>query len=200
MRLNLPNFAALARSAVIPLRFAPVAAIMIAPLFSPVFASGTVASGILNPDQIDRAVTSFTGARIGEEGGARAAADPRLRLAACAQPLLTSWHGTAQTAVRVECPAPLGGSGPWKIFVATRPAANRSVSSAYARAASTAPVVKRGDPITVVVRGRGFSVQQSGEALENGKIGDWIGIRTARRADPVSARIERPGLAVIPSN
>jgi flagella basal body P-ring formation protein FlgA len=200
MRLKLSDIAALSRSAIIPLRFAPVVAIMFAPLFAPVLASDGAASRILNPAQIDQAVTAFTGARIGEAGGARAPADRRLRLAACTQPLITSWHGTAQTAVRVECPTPVGGSRPWKIFVATRPVPGQATASAYTRAASVAPVVKRGDPITVVVRGRGFSVQQSGEALENGAIGDWIGIRTARRTDPVSARIERPGLAVIPSN
>jgi flagella basal body P-ring formation protein FlgA len=51
----------------------------------------------------------------------------------------------------------------------------------------------------VVVRGRGFSVQQTGEALENGRIGDWIGVRTQRGAEPIRARIERPGMALIPA-
>ncbi|MEO0590255.1 MAG: flagella basal body P-ring formation protein FlgA [Pseudomonadota bacterium] len=192
------------RPAITPLCFAPVAAIMFIPLYAPVFASEKAfapqnrAGAILDPAEIDRAVTAFTGAGIGEIGGARTAADKRLRLAACAQPLATSWHGTKRSAVRVECGATLGGSAPWRIFVATRPAPLAGGSNASISAAPSAPLVKRGDPITVVVRGRGFSVQQTGEAMGNGRVGDWIAIRTARQAEPVRARIERPGLAVIP--
>lgn len=142
--------------------------------------------GITDPAEIDRAVEQFTGARIGEVGGARVQADRRLRLAACEAPLDVSWHGRARSTVAVEC------SGPqeWRIFVATR--------ADTQAAAAAQPVVKRGDPITVMVRGRGFTVQQSGEAMDNGAVGDWIAIRTDRQSDPVRARIERPGLAVIP--
>ncbi|QUL36932.1 flagella basal body P-ring formation protein FlgA [Erythrobacter sp. JK5] len=166
--------------------FAPVALIMFVPLFSPAFGAGA-GQAFTDPGDIDRAVAEFTGAAIGEVGGARAPADRRLKLARCDAPLLADWHGTAKTTVRVECPAAAG----WRIFVATRP---------HPQDAQQQRVVKRGDPVTVLVRGRGFSVQQSGEALENGAIGDWIGIRTARHADPVRARIERPGLAVIPAS
>jgi flagella basal body P-ring formation protein FlgA len=67
-------------------------------------------------------------------------------------------------------------------------------------AAQAAIAVKRGDPMTVIVRGRGFTVQQAGEAMENGQIGDWIAIRTAKRGEPLRARIERPGLAEIPAD
>ena len=196
-----PALAARLRGAFTPLCFAPVAAIMFTPLYAPVFASQNQAHAILEPAENDRAVAAFTGAAIGAAGGARSAADPRLRLAACAQPLTTSWHGTARAAVRVECGATLGDSGPWRIFIATRPAATATagtLNTSAVAAPKPSPIVKRGDPVTVVVRGRGFTVQQSGEAMENGAIGDWIGVRTTRQAAPVRARIERPGLAVIP--
>lgn len=186
------------RPAKTPLCFAPIAAIMFTPLYAPVFASGTGRADFLDPAEIDRAVMAFTGAAIGEIGGARAPADPRLRLAACAQPLGMTWHGTAQSAVRVECAATHANSGPWRIFIATRPAQSSAALAPTRSQAPATPAIKRGDPITVVVRGRGFTVQQAGEAMENGQIGDWIGIRTARQAEPVRARIERPGLAVIP--
>ncbi|MEM6908194.1 MAG: flagella basal body P-ring formation protein FlgA [Pseudomonadota bacterium] len=117
------------------------------------------------------------------------AADPRLKLAECASPLQTSWHGENKTMVQIEC----AGPAPWRIFVALRSKSKVPVSKA------TAPLVKRGDPVTVLVRGRGFSVQQAGEAMESGRAGDWIGIRTARETKPVRARIESPGLAVIPA-
>ena len=157
------------------------------------------APDVREPAEIDRAVSAFTGAKVGEVGGARAAAARRLRLAACATPLTTQWHGTRRNAVKVECTQTRGRADPWRIFVATRPAFQSAPgpASAVQRAPSVSPI-KRGDPITVIVRGRGFSVQQAGEATENGHVGDWIGVRTARQAEPVRARIERPGLAIIP--
>lgn len=144
-------------------------------------------SHYIDPAEIDRAVAAFTGHSIGEVGGARLGADRRMRLAACRAPLDLGWHGPAKNTVRVSCPGP----DPWRIFVATRSAAP---------AAKAAPAVRRGDPVTIMVRGRGFTVQQSGEAVDSGQIGDWIAVRTARRADPIRARIERPGLAVVPAN
>lgn len=139
-----------------------------------------------DPAEIDRAVIEFTGVPIGEAGGARVPADRRLRLTACAAPLNVAWHGQNRSTLQVACAGPES----WRIFVATRAAQT---------AAASAPVVSRGDPITVVVRGRGFSVQQTGEAMESGAVGDWIGVRTARDNAPVRARIERPGLAIIPA-
>lgn len=171
--------------------FAPIAIIMFTPLFSPAMAGTNSTPGFTDPAEIDRAVAEFTGAGIGQIGGARVPADRRLRLAYCNQPLLATWHGRAKSTVRVECPAANG----WRIFIATRPAP---------RAAQPQRVVKRGDPMTVIVRGRGFSVQQTGEATENGAVGDWIGIRVGgragRRSDPIRARIQRPGLAIIPAS
>jgi flagella basal body P-ring formation protein FlgA len=150
-------------------------------------AQSASADGFTDPGEIDRAVAGFTGAQIGEVGGALSPADPRLRLAACGQPLNAAWQGRAGSAVRVECPDANG----WRIYVAIRPAPV---------AAQAAIAVKRGDPMTVIVRGRGFTVQQAGEAMENGQIGDWIAIRTAKRGEPLRARIERPGLAEIPAD
>ena len=142
-------------------------------------------SAYTDPAQIDAAVKEFTGADIGEVGGARLPADRRLKLAACNEPLKVKWHGRAQSIVRVDCTGPES----WRIFIAT---------SSAKPAPDIPKVVARGDPITVLVRGRGFSVQQSAEAMEAGAIGDWIAVRTERRADAIRARIERPGLAVIP--
>ena len=192
-----------------PVAIASAAALALVAWSNPVAASAELpasaapgrASPWLEPGEIDRAIIAFTGAAIGEIGGARAAADPRLRLAACKAPLSTSWHGQTRAAVKVECRQTRSGAQPWRIFVATRPAAQSSASaSATPRqpAARPARIIKRGDPITVVVRGRGFTVQQAGEAMEPGALGDWIAIRTARQAEPVRARIERPGLAIIP--
>ncbi|MEP0189690.1 MAG: flagella basal body P-ring formation protein FlgA [Erythrobacter sp.] len=153
---------------------------------APALAQEPAGAQFTDPAQIDTAVAQFTGAPIGTVGGARTPTDRRLRLASCSSPLLLDWHGRTRATVKVQCADPDG----WRIFVATRPAA---------KATPPRQVVKRGDAVTVMVRGRGFSVQHSGEATESGAIGDWIEVRTARRADPIHGKIERPGLVVIPA-
>jgi len=166
-------------------RLTPLALPFLLPLCDP----PAQASGVTDPAAIDRAVTDFTGAAIGQPGGPRMAADRRLQLAACAAPLAVGWHSPARNAVRVECSGPSG----WRIFVAV----NAPITGTAQR---VAPAIKRGDALTIVVRGRGFSVQQQGEAMENGVVGDWIFVRTARKAEALRARIERPGLAIIPAS
>lgn len=167
-----------------------VAALALPPMLAvSASASAQTLAASTSPTAIDRAVAAFTGAAIGAPGGARMASDPRLQLAPCAAPLAVSWHTAARSAVAVECPGPT----PWRVFVAIAPVTG---SGAAVRAA---PAVKRGDAITILVRGRGFSVQQPGEAMEAGAVGDWIEVRTSRKAQGLRARIERPGLAVIPA-
>lgn len=137
---------------------------------------------------IDRAVAAFTGQQIGVPGGAAQPVDRRLRLAACSAPLALSWYGNAQTSVLVRCP----DAGGWRVFV--------PVSAArIAPDAAPAPVaVARGEGVTVTVAGDGFSVSQPGEALDAGAVGAWIRVRTAAKADPLRARIVRPGLVELP--
>ncbi|GAA4044863.1 flagella basal body P-ring formation protein FlgA [Parerythrobacter jejuensis] len=137
--------------------------------------------------QIDRLVEGFTGNAIGTSGGARAPVDRRLRLQTCSGPLALDWYGAPGRTVQVACP----GAGGWRIYV-------NLVREAVAQ--TSQPVVARGEMITIAVRGRGFSVQQKGEAEEGGAVGDWIKVRTSRKAGSVRARIERPGLVVIPSD
>jgi flagella basal body P-ring formation protein FlgA len=166
-------------------RLTPLALPFLLPLCDP----PARASGLTDPAAIDRAVTDFTGVGIGQPGGARMAADRRLQLAACTAPRAVSWHSPARNAVRVEC----AGPSSWRIFVAV----NAPVAGASSH--NAAPAIKRGEALTIMVRGRGFSVQQQGEAMESGAVGEWIFVRTARKAEALRARIERPGLAVVPA-
>lgn len=167
-------------------RLTPLALPMLLPLCDP--QAQAQASGLTDPAAIDRAVYEFTGAAIGQPGGARTAADRRLQLAACTAPLTVAWHSPARNAVQVEC----AGPSSWRIFV--------GVNAPAAAAKPAADAIKRGDALTIMVRGRGFSVQQQGEAMESGAVGDWIFVRTARKTEPLRARIERPGMAVIPTS
>ena len=148
----------------------------------------TMAAGFADPAMIDSAVAAFTGQPIGVPGGAAQPVDRRLRLAACAAPLALSWYGGGQASVLVRCP----DAGGWRVFVPV------SAPRAAPAAAPAAIAVARGEGVTVTVAGEGFSVSQPGEALDAGAVGAWIRVRTAAKADPLRARVVRPGLVELP--
>ena len=134
---------------------------------------------------IDRAVAAFAGASIGQPGGAAQPVDRRMHLARCAAPLALSWYGSRRDTVLVQCPDPAS----WRIFVPL---------VAGAAPGNEKPAVLRGESVTIAVAGEGFSVSQSGEALEPGAVGAWIRVRTANtNSQPLRARIIRPGLVVV---
>ena len=126
---------------------------------------------------IDTAVAAFAGAPAQP-------VDRRLRLAACPAPLALARHGARQESVRVECPV----AGGWRLFVPM-------VAAQGMAAEAAAPVVTRGDAISITVSGSGFAVSQPGEALESGAAGAWIRVRTLNpKAQPLRARVIRPGV------
>ena len=134
---------------------------------------------------IDNAVAAFTGQPIGVSGGATLPVDRRLRLATCDAPLALAWYGASRSSVSVSCP----DLANWRIFVPV---------TASARQQSAATAVERGESITVSVVGDGFTVSEPAEALDSGPIGAWIRVRAGAKANPVRARIVRPGLAELP--
>lgn len=143
-----------------------------------------LAAPFADPAAIDAAVAQFTGAAPGMPGSAQPV-DRRLRLARCEGPLSLSWYGAARQTVAVQCPDP----GSWRVFVPVL---------AAPRQEAAAVVVQRGESITVAVTGDGFSVSQSGEAMESGAVGAWIRVRITDKGDPVRAQVVRPGLAIVP--
>lgn len=141
-------------------------------------------------DALDAAVARFAGAPAGAEGGALLPLDRRLRLRPCRSPAALSWRGERRETIVVECP----DAGGWRLFVPVRAA---SVASG---GLMESPAVSRGDAVTIAVSGQGFSVSQPGEAMDAGPVGGWIRVRaTGGKAQPMRARIVRPGLVVIPS-
>lgn len=126
---------------------------------------------------IDTAVAAFAGAPAQP-------VDRRLRLAACTAPLALAWHGARRESVRVECPV----AGGWRLFVPLAMGQGLAAEPA-------APVIARGDAISITVSGGGFVVSQPGEALESGPVGAWIRVRTqGPKAQPLRARVIRPGV------
>ena len=133
---------------------------------------------------IDRAVAQFTGIPQGAPGGAAMPVDRRLKLAPCRVPLALGWYGARRDTVEVACPV-VGG---WKLFVPL----------AGAGQAAAAPLIAKGDAVTITVSAEGFAVSQPGEALEAGAEGAWIKVRTVQPNAPIlRARVIRPGLVGI---
>lgn len=154
-------------------------------------AAATVGGGFADLDAIDRQVAAFTGAPVGAVGGAITPVDRRLRLQRCGNGLALSWRTATQDSVVVQCSDANG----WRIFVPVKRAAPVA-------AAQAVNAINRGDAVSIAVEGLGFSVSQPGEALDSGAVGDWIRVRPATagrtRAEPMRARVVRPGLVSLP--
>ena len=101
------------------------------------FALGLVlaaAAGLADLDAIDRQVAAFTGAAVGQPGGAAAPVDRRLRLQTCTAPLAVNWNGLRRDS---EASAQEGFTGRLAIHPAQVPvinAAYRPSDAALARA------------------------------------------------------------------
>tara|TARA_A100001391_G_scaffold7621_8_gene5021 strand:+ start:35399 stop:35908 length:510 start_codon:yes stop_codon:yes gene_type:complete len=160
-------------------------ALLAAPLAA-LAASPAAASGFHDLAAIDAAVARFAGAEIGQSGGAQAPVDRQMRLAHCAAPLALDWYGAGETAVRVTCP------GSWRVFVPIM----RTRSAVPV--AEEAPVISRRDLLRVEAGGAGFRVSRSGEALEEGRVGQAIRVKIddgTRQGRVVTARVIEAGLA-----
>lgn len=146
---------------------------------------------------LDRAVAAFTSHAIGEEGGARAAVDPRLRLAACPTVAL-SWRSDVHDAVVVAC------SGPdWRLFVPIR----QSIAAVPgkplpAAAVKLEPVIRRGDPVLIEAgandAGGGFQITREGIAAGDAAPGARVAVRVDGTAQPVQAVAIASGRATLP--
>mgnify|MGYP001499621449 CR=1 FL=1 len=142
----------------------------------------------MDPAEIDRAVMQFTGAAIGQPGGARLPVDRRMRLNPCGSPLQLEWYGKARESVQVLCP-----DAGWRIYVAVA-----QVQQAGQREEAEI-VVSRGETVSIVVEGGGFSLSRQAVAMEEGAIGAWIQVRPTqeKKADPVRAQVVRPGQVAV---
>ncbi|MCU0729792.1 MAG: flagella basal body P-ring formation protein FlgA, partial [Sphingopyxis sp.] len=120
---------------------------------------------------LDSAIADALAAPVGTPGGARAIVDRRLRLAVCPTPVDIQ---PMADAVAVRCPA-----AGWRIRVPTMadgldatllPSATATPSQPL----RAEPLIRRGDAVEMVMRGRGFSVRMRGIAEQAGAIGDII--------------------------
>lgn len=147
---------------------------------------------------LDRVVAGFTGRSIGEDGGARAAIDPRLRLKQCPTVAL-SWRTDAHDAVVVSCAGP-----EWRLFVPIRMAAQSAAvvrppaAAAIATPAAAEKIIKRGDPLVIEAGSNGFSITREGVAMADAAEGQRLMVRVDGGKMPVQAVALAPGRATLP--
>jgi len=128
-------------------------------------------------DALDSELANFLNKNRNQIGGAKVAIDRRLKLQRCPAPIE---FGKIQNRIAtIRCPL-LG----WRITVPLNVNNSRIVGPS-----STANVVKRGEPVTLLVRKLGFSISRQMLADRSGKIGDVIPVRASRRSQPILAEI-----------
>ena len=156
-----------------------------------------LASPVIDHAAIDAAIATYTGAPIGTPGGAVSPLDRRLRMAAC-RDVRINWRTARHDTLVLECPT---GAG-WRLFVPIAQA--RTAPTPVATVAAPIPeaeplVIAKGDVVTVEIKGGGFTVSQTGQAMEAGPIGSWIKVKMTGKGEIVMAQVIRRGLANLPA-
>lgn len=118
-------------------------------------------------------------AQIAAFAGSPPQLDPRLQLAACPVPSI-SWTAT-HAAVVAACADPA-----WRVFVPLR-------------GASAAPLIRRGDAVTVTTGGTGFRVAVDGIAGNDAAIGMRLHVTTIAGAH-LTGVVEADGSVVLPGD
>ncbi|MBA4761986.1 flagella basal body P-ring formation protein FlgA [Sphingomonas sp.] len=156
--------------------------------------SGPIAA-FQSTEALDQLVERFAGAPIGAEGGARAAVDKRLKLAACDSPQL-SWRSPAEDAVVIRCQGPQQ----WRVFVAINalPKAAPTAAAPALVAAKPELIIRRGDPVMLEAGAAGFSITREGLAMGDAAAGGRVLVKTDEKRPPVAAIALAPGRAKLP--
>jgi flagella basal body P-ring formation protein FlgA len=143
--------------------------------------------GFQDLDALDRKIAVSLGADIGEPGGAANGIDRRLRLAPCAAPEVEPALGGAIT---VRCPE-LG----WRVRV---PLTRGTTAAAAGQRTRAEPVVRRGDPVEMLVATGAFTVSLQAVAEQDGAPGDRIRVRADAKSPPRIAEVVDSGQVRIP--
>ena len=135
---------------------------------------------------IEKQVVATLGAPIGQPGGPARPIDKRLKLSACPAPIIV--EPIALGAVTVRCQA-IG----WRLRVPVLQGGGEAeVASGPApvtRTARAEPIVRRGDPVSLVVSTGSFTVSRQAVAEQDGAPGDRIRVRTEPRKPPVVGQV-----------
>lgn len=130
------------------------------------------ASAWQNLDALDAQVAHALAA----SGEAAQPVDRRLRLAACSAGVTVERAGPGAVAVR--CPSPN-----WRIRVLL-------IADTTSRVTALGPVVmRRGDPVTIMVRSPGFTASTQGTALADARAGDRVTARIEGQKVTIAGRV-----------
>ncbi|MDB5690109.1 MAG: flagellar protein [Sphingomonas bacterium] len=146
--------------------------------------------GFQDLDALDRKVAVSLGADIGQPGGAANAIDRRLRLAPCAA---AEVEPAVAGAVTVRCPS-LG----WRLRVPLVRGGSAGAAGRTATRARAEPVVRRGDPVEMLVATGAFTVSLQAIAEQDGAPGDRIRVRADAKSPPRIAEVVDAGQVRIP--
>lgn len=136
---------------------------------------------------LEQQLAQFLGKEKGEVGGPRGGIDPRLRLKKCQEPIVFDMRGKDLLIIRCI-------SQNWRIPVPL------IRSETDRRNTSRKPlIVKRGEPVLLVIEKNGFLISRQMQADRNGGVGDIIPVRAARRSSPILAEITGEGRVSLPS-
>lgn len=150
---------------------------------------------------LDALVAAKLGSEIGQPGGARAAVDSRLKLAQCPEtPKVID--GTMDSAIircetlgwRIRVPVTAGGQNNNNAVMAAN--GTKSLPDRY-NTQSNSIAIRRGEPVRLTIRRRGFTLARMMVADRNGRIGDVIPVRADRRDKPIMVRVTDIGEASV---
>ncbi|HTI31329.1 MAG TPA: flagella basal body P-ring formation protein FlgA [Sphingomonas sp.] len=127
--------------------------------------------GFQDLNALDRQIAEATGGRAEP-------LDRRLKLQACAEMISISADGPMPS---VRC-----GAYGWRIALRVNGGAMYN----------NAPIaIRRGDEVTVTIEGNGFQLTGSGIAMDDGREGGTVRVKTSTTGTPVSVRVTGPGTA-----
>ena len=160
-------------------------------------ATPALAQSFQNIDAIEQRVVETLGAGIGQPGGPARPVDRRLRLTSCPAPLIV--EPVVMGAVTVRC-QPIGWRIRVPVMAAGAPAEAQAepqtgdnwmpaAAATPVRAARAEPVVRRGDPVALVVISGSFTVSRQAVAEQDGAPGDRIRVRTEPRSPPIVGQV-----------
>jgi flagella basal body P-ring formation protein FlgA len=164
--------------------------LLAAGLAAPALAA-TDAAGFEDLDKLEARVVVALDAEIGTPGGPLTHIDRRVKLQPC--PAAVTIEPPALGAVAVSCAA-LG----WRIRVplmhlATQAAYNTIPVAYQPPVPQGPPVIRRGDPVEVAAEQTGFSVTASGTAMEDGRTGGRIRVKTSPNAPIIIGEVVDSG-------
>lgn len=136
-------------------------------------------------DLLDARIAVFLGGTAADAGKRAQPLDRRMRLLRCAEGALFDppAAGAVAVAVAVYCP-----SRGWRVHVPL-------IGSAATELAEI--VIRRGDAVQLAYTGIGFDVTTGAVALEDGRTGGVVRVKTPTGASAVSARVRGPGVVAI---